>query len=897
MKRNSRTTAPKFVAKIAASPIAQLILVPLLCLCPVSATAQHPNAGPDATNRTLDSGWQFRSLATPKPSQKVDWQSAVVPGVVQTDLLRHKLIPEPFYGDDDTHLQWIGLSDWEYHTTFTPTSHELTQAHQEFHFEGLDTFADIILNGETLLQTDNMFRTWRIPIQGKLHPGPNELRIVFHSPVTKMIPIVKAKAIQLPTVGQVQRVSEENIATDPYVRKSPYHYGWDWGPRYVTEGIWKPAHLETWSGAQILDTHIQQRHVDSASADLDAQLEVESSKLERAIVRVQYRPLDRPSATPILALQMPVSLSAGSNMLSLPFSIRKPKLWFPTGYGAQSRYLFTFTLSTNSGTVLYRELRTGLRSIELRRQSDQWGKSFTFVVNGIPIFAKGAAVIPFDSFPTRVTAARHREILQAAHDSNMNMVRAWGGGYYESDDFYELCDSLGLMVWQDFMFGGAFVPGDEAFQKSVEQEAIDNVTRLRDHPSIVIWCGNNETEYFLGGWNKRQREKNKIPQDDRERVTHDYSMLFDGILKRVILEKATPVPYWASSPSSGYDLPTDANRNGDAHYWDVWHGTAPVSDYLKQTPRFMSEFGFISFPNLETIRSFIPPDQMQFNSPIMEDHQKSEGGNEKVQMYLARDYGEARDFASFVYLSQVQQAEAIKVGAEQLRRSRPRTMGSLFWQLNDCWPTISWSSIDFFGRWKALQFYARRFYAPVLVSPLRHDGKLDIYAVSDLQQPKSLTLNLRLMSVEGNEIARRTQQVELPPLSSHILLTLDEKELLGTHDPRTLFYTMELSESQVSVASNLAFLVPMKQLALTNPNLHAEWLQAPGKLQLRLTASALARNVQVSFGEDAAELSNNFVDVLPGQPLVLNVTSTTSPEVLRSHMKLTSLVDALKSSP
>jgi beta-mannosidase len=418
----------------------------------------------------------------------------------------------------------------------------------------------------------------------------------------------------------------------------------------------------------------------------------------------------------------------------------------------------------------------------LRRAPDDWGKSFEFVVNGIPVFAKGANVIPFDSFPPRVTPERHREILQAARDAHMNMVREWGGGYYESDDFYDICDELGIMVWQEFSFGGDMVPGDLPFQQNVREEAVQQVKRLRDHPSIVIWCGNNEVETGWLHWGERQDFKESISAANRERVWQDYVIMFADILKSVVRQYADPVPYWPSSPSTNFEEPPETFRNGDMHYWGVWHAQAPAQNYLKQYPRFMTEFGFQSFPEMRTIRSFATAEDLDIRSVVMLSHQKNKGGNERILTYMLREYHEPKDFASFVYLSQVQQAEIIKIGAEHFRRQRPRTMGALYWQLNDCWPVASWSSIDYYGRWKALQYYARRFYDDLLISPYIHDDKVDVVVVSDKLQPVSGAVHYRMLDFKGQVLLEQTLPVRIPAQSSASYLLLDVSDLAKKGD-------------------------------------------------------------------------------------------------------------------
>jgi len=658
----------------------------LCCFMPV-----QPVEAAEPSSRNLDSGWQFRAVANVDRTDVKEWHPAQVPGVVQTDLLRSGLISDPFDQDNEFHLQWIGLADWEYQTTFQIDAAALAHDHVDLVFDGLDTFADVYLNEHAILHADNMFRHWRISAKALLQPGPNKLRIVFHSAVEKLLPYVKSLPYVLPSISSHNFGNEEDIATAPYTRKAPYHYGWDWGPRFINAGIWQPIRLEIWDALRIDNFHIHQRNVSTGLADVTAELEIEASQSGTATLTLAH---DEMSGPQISDGNQTLQLNAGINHVSVPLRIAAPKLWYPVGYGAQSRYRFSASIRVGRDVAAHAETKTGLRSVELRRISDQWGKSFEFVVNGISVFAKGADIIPFDSFPNRVTPEIHRKILQAARDAHMNMVREWGGGYYESDDFYDICDELGIMVWQEFMFGGDMVPGDTAFQENVRQEAIDQIKRLRDHPSILLWCGNNEVETGWHHWGDRQEFKESISAEARERVWQDYVILFSDILRSAVAQYADPVPYTPSSPSANFEEAPDNQHNGDMHYWQVWHAQAPASDYKLQFPRFMSEFGFQSFPEMRTIRTFAKPADMDIRSKVMQAHQKNKGGNERILTYMLREYREPKDFASFVYLSQVQQAEIIKIGAEHLRRQRPRTMGSLYWQLNDCWPVASWASID-----------------------------------------------------------------------------------------------------------------------------------------------------------------------------------------------------------
>jgi beta-mannosidase len=850
-----------------------------------------------ATSRALEAKWEFRAISKTDRAELQDWHPAQVPGVVQTDLLKDGLIPDPFYQDNDTKLQWIGLTDWEYRTTFEADAATLGHDHVDLVFEGFDTYADVYVNDQAVLHADNMFRRWRVPVKGILKSGPNNLRVVFHSPIESMIPKVKALPYILPAISTaINTGNEENIATSPYTRKAPYQYGWDWGPRYVTEGIWRPIRVETWDALRIENFHVQQETITKTDAAVNAEFNIEAGRGTPASLEVTYGPL---AGTAFPAVRQSVQLVPGLNRISVPIHIANPKLWYPNGYGAQDRYQFSAVVRTGKDIAANAALKTGLRSIELRREVTKTGKSFAFIVNGIPVFAKGADVIPFDSFPNRVTPEIHRQILEAARDAHMNMVREWGGGYYESDDFYDICDELGILVWQEFMFGGDMVPGGTEFQNSVRQEAIDQVTRLRDHPSIVLWCGNNEIETGWVHWGDRQIFKESVSPADRENVWTDYVVLFHGILAQVVAQYGNPVPYWGSSPSANFENPPDSQTDGDMHYWQVWHALAPIEMYTQQFPRFMSEYGFQSFPEMRTIRTFAKPEDMDIRSATMRDHQKNTGGNERILSYMLRWYPEPKDFASFVYLSQVLQAEAIKVGAEHLRRQMPNTMGSLYWQLNDCWPVASWASIDYYGRWKALQYYARRFYDDVIVSPFRHDGKVDVYVVSDKLQPLNGTIHTRLLDFSGKVLSEKTQDVQIPAQSSAIYFTVDQKELLANADPTKSFLVFDLTVGGQQVSRNLIFFDTMHNLDLPKPvKIETSLDKSNGGYAVTLRSPALARSVFVSFGDLDVKTEDNYFDLLPGEAVTvkLKTPAAVTLDQLKSGIQVISLTDAFPAS-
>ena len=840
----------------------------------------------------LNTGWQFRQrVAVPAAAQTApsavapQWRTATVPGDVHLDLLANHLIPDPFVGDNEARLQWIENADWEYRTTLDATPALLHRDHQELLFDGLDAYAEVYLNGHLLLTADNMFRAWRVDIKPFLKPGANELLVVFPSPIQ-----VAAR------IAATDKYHGQTPAPDKsYLRKAAYEYGWDWGPTFVTSGIWRPVHLQSWDQARIEDLYIRQRDITPSLARVEAQLTVQSAVATHATVQLDYALSGQPHQ-----LQQAVDLVPGENHLTLPVEIANPALWYPNGYGDQALYTFNASILTQGREQDHTTTRTGLRSVVLRRDRDQYGRSFEFVVNGIPIFAKGADVIPFDSFPSRVTTEQYRRILQSAHDANMNMVRNWGGGYYESAEFFQLCDELGIMVWQDFMFGNDWQPGTHDFRQQVAQEAAYQVTRLRNHPSIVLWCGNNETEESLG-WAKNAIAS-RLDTNGHVRIWQDYLLLFNDTLPRVVARLNPETPYWPSSPSGEYedDLPAHAANSqpqatGDAHDWSVWHGRVPFTDYEQHFFRFVSEYGFQSFPEMKTVEAFTTPaDRASIFTPVMLSHQKNNEGNSIIHDYLLRDYAEPRDFPSFLYVSQVLQAEGIKIGAESLRRNRPRAMGSLFWQLNDCWPVASWSSIDYYGRWKALQYYARRFYSPLLVSPHVENGTLAVYVVSDKTQPVAAKLHLRILTFDGTVVLEQTTPVQLPPLSSatYINLPLTEISARAPIALNTVVATADLLVDGHSVSSNLIYLAPTKQIQLPAASIRSQLTPAPGGFDLTLSAPVLARDVYLTLDDSSSGFSDNYLDLLPNQPVTVHIATSLTETALRTSLKITSLVDA-----
>ncbi len=867
-------------------------LVLLAWLVAVPAMAVHV--------QPLAEGWEFRLAPDDAQAQAqpaaTQWRGATVPGFVHTDLLAHGLIPDPYVGAPEAGLQWIGLAQWEYRGRFDVDAATLKRPRAELVFEGLDTFADVHLNGELLLSADNSHRTWRLPVQGKLRAGGNELRVVFHSPIRRLLPQVQAMPHRIAGNYPSPYGDEPKDAmVGNFVRKPGYHFGWDWGPRYVTAGIWREVRLESWERLRVTDMAVHTLVLDADATELKTRVEIESEQEGRA--RIELEVLD-PDGRRVDRLRREVDLRAGLQQVDLRTAIEKPRRWWPVGYGEQARYRFRLRVEQGGRTLATAERRTGLRSVELLRETDaEGGQGFAFVINGVPIFAKGANVIPFDAFPTRVDTAKLRQALQAARDANMNMLRNWGGGYYESDAFYEIADELGLLVWQDFMFGGGMQPGyDPAFRANVVAEARDNVRRLRHHPSIVLWCGNNEEETAWKDWGHRKQLMAADPVF-AEKVWQGYVDLFGRDLRQVVAEEGLGVPYWSSSPSNDLDEKANDSRRGDKHYWDVWGGPSlPVQAYLEETPRFMSEFGLQSWPSLRTIAGFARPEEQGIDASVIRAHQKflAGEGNQRQLLYIEREYGTPRDFADFVYLGQVMQAEGIELAALHHRASRPYTMGSLYWQFNDVWPGASWSSLDYHGRWKPLHHHARRFFAELAAAALRRDGVTRLTLLSDRTREAPVQWRLRVMDFDGRVHREQGGAATLPPLSAHPVAGYADAELLGGADPRRSVAVFDLIEAGETVSRQWVYFDAAKHLHLPRPTIHAELRAAADGYRLRLLSDAVARAVWIDFGEVDATLSDNALSLLPGEPLDIHLRSSAGLDALRAALRVRSLADAIR---
>jgi beta-mannosidase len=826
--------------------------------------------------QTLTGTWQFRQAGTG------EWLSARVPGGVHTDLLAAGRIPDPFVADNEQRVQWVAESDWEYRYSFACSPELLAEEQVWLVCDGLDTLSTIILNGQLLGYTKNMFRGYQWEIRGLLNgqgakdsPQSNELLISFASPVKFG---AKQQAIRpLPGVPQA-------IPGGPYLRKAPCQFGWDWGPQLPPIGIWKDIRLVGYSKARIEDVHLRQEHFND-QVMVSAQVSVQrwSATSLKAVVR-----LAAPDGT-ILESEAPFSSSA-ETVVRMPVS--EPELWWPNGYGDQPLYQVEVSLhldgSADSGPLDQRKYQLGLRTLELRQEEDRWGRSFVFVVNGVPIFAKGSNWIPADSFPTRLTDERLEWLIRSAADTHQNMLRVWGGGFYEDERFYKLCDRYGILIWQDFIFSCSIYPlNDPAFLENVRIEVVENVRRLRHHASLALWCGNNEMEQGWVEWNWKKAEL----QDLKEA----YNRFFHQTLPEWCAAEDPDRSYWPSSPSSGTPfVDPNGQSQGDAHYWDVWHGRKPFTAYRDQFPRFMSEFGFQALPPLETIRTYAQEADWNMTSYIMEQHQKNASGNGLIIAQMTDNFRMPKDFSSMVYLSMVLQSEGIRYGVEHWRRNKERVAGTIYWQLNDCWPVASWSSLDYFGRWKALHYAARRFYAPLMLSIEDHPTRQVLYVTSDLCETWQGEIRWSLETLDGEPLAWGREPVNVAPYASTLVCSLDFSEQLSGGKQRELVLVAELLQGINPVAMQVGTFIPTKHLSLVDPTLIASLRCPDGFLKVDLTAQSLARVVEISLEGAQVVFSDNYFDLPAGRQVTVTcpLPAEWTIDQARQALKIRSIYDS-----
>ena len=788
-----------------------------------------------------------------------EYLPASVPGSVYHDLVTNGRMEDPYFRDNELAALRIMEHDFEYVTTFDVENNVLKREQVLLHFDVIDTVADIYLNGEWLAHVENMHRTWEFPVKERLRNEANELKVVLHSPV-KFIREANEKD---PILGCV-----DAMKGFPHLRKAHCMFGWDWGPRLPDAGIWRDVLLIGFDRARLDSVYITQKHADGrVTLYMDVDVERLGEEHLRRFGRDDARLEGLSCAVTLTDPQGRKTVYGQENMLA-GIEVEKPQLWWPNGYGEQPLYEVEVTLQNDGDVLDVWKRRIGLRTMTMHIEKDAYGEQFCHEVNGIKIFAMGADYIPEDNILPYVTKERTYDLLLQAKNAHYNCIRVWGGGNYPYDAFWDACDELGLVVWQDFMFACAVYNLTAEFEENITAEFVDNIKRIRHHASLGLWCGNNEMEMFVlqgEGWINRPSQKS------------DYVKMYEYILPKVLKEYDPNTFYWPASPSSGgaFDAPNDENR-GDVHYWDVWHGNKPITEYRKFYFRYVSEFGFQSFPSLKTCETFTLPEDRNIFSYVMEKHQRNSSANGKIMNYMEQTFLYPGSFDTTLYASQLLQAEAIRYGVEHFRRNRGRCMGTVVWQLNDCWPVASWSSIDYCGRWKALHYYEKRCFAPVLLScaeegiltqdtnpnaePYEVKKSIRLNVANETLEEIRVTVRWALRDTFANILRSGETELTVPALSSAWL----PKEEMADADLYGNYVSYACLKNGSVVSEGTVLFTAPKQFRFADPKLS---VHAEGDT-LVVTAEAYARSVEIINEADDTLLEDNYFDMNAGEKRV-----------------------------
>ncbi|ELZ23194.1 glycoside hydrolase family 2 sugar binding protein [Halosimplex carlsbadense 2-9-1] len=816
--------------------------------------------------RSLGGEWQFRR-------EGGEWRTGTVPGGVYTDLLNADAIPDPFVEDNELDVQWVGKSDWTYRRTVDIDERLLDHDRVRLQCDGLDTVATVSVNGREVGESVNMHVGHEFDVSDALVPGENEITVAFRSPVE----YGQERAAEYPYEVPCIRYPVDQPGR-PFIRKAQCHYGWDWGPCLPTMGIYRDISLVAYSEPRVRYTKTEQDH-DGDGIDLTVRAGVDAPSAGTYELRVDVADTVVTESVDLDAGEQTVELTVGIDEESV-------ELWWPNGYGDQPLYDLDVTVGDGDGRDHHTHSdRVGFREVDLVVEPDDVGTSFYFEVNGEPVYAKGANTIPTAPLYGEVTDERYEHLIRSAADANMNMLRVWGGGYYEEEAFYDLCDEYGLLVWQDFMFSCSLHPANDDFLDTVEAEVRYQVRRLANHPSIAVWCANNENEEAAQNW--------FVEHDHHEDHLDDYAALYEETVGPACREEDPSRTYWPGSPSSGPDeLEPYVFEKGDIHYWDVWHQGQPFEDYLTTEPRFVSEFGYQSFPSTDSLGTVLDESDFNPTSPMMEHHQRNPGGNTTILRRMADYFRFPFDFSDFVYLSQLLQAEAMSTAIEHWRRRKPTTMGALYWQLNDLWPVASWSSVEYDGKWKAQQYAARRQFAPVLLSfhpsfegrdgvdnAQAEDAEgvdwgdvtaQTLWVTSDETESLSGQVSLEVATFDGEVVHEGTVAVDIAPHESAELATVGREDLPEGVDPtevmvRAAFEGEESSGETPDSYPATAFFVDYKRLDLPEADLEVEIDGA----DVTVAAETAALFVELDPGTMAGAFSDNFVHLAPGEERTL----------------------------
>ncbi|MFH1194809.1 MAG: glycoside hydrolase family 2 protein [bacterium] len=825
----------------------------------------------------LNSGWFF------KQADLETWNKAWVPGCVHTDLMNNNIIDDPFFGTNEKELQWVGEKNWEYQTTFDIDEKILNRKNIRLYFKGLDTYAEVYLNGTKILSADNMFREWKVDCKYLLKTKWNVLQIHFKNVFDENLPKWEKAPYRLLAFPNNDQ-ADTMIAM--YSRKAQYHYGWDWGPRLITCGIWRPVIIEAWDEVKIKSTQVVQKEVSKEMANIICNLEIRSDDDQNSEVNLKIDGKE--------SVTKAVSLKKGLNKIRFDLQIDKPNLWWTNGLGTQYLYDFSFRVKSDNGSIDSKSEKIGIRSLEIVRDKDSAGTSLFVKLNGVPVFMKGANYIPQDNFQNRVTHEQYEYMIKSAVDANMNMLRVWGGGIYQDDVFYEMCDKYGILIWHDMMFACAMYPSDENFFESVREELKDNVSRMRNHCSIALYCGNNENQagWYQWGW--------KPSYNEQVQQQYEQSMLclYENLIPNAIAEVDPTRYYQASSPIAGWG--NYGYADGDIHYWGVWHGKEPFEKYNDNIARFVSEYGFQSYPKMSTIEKFTQPSDRELHSEVMLSHQRcmaddrrdKEYGNRLIKTYMDEMYNEPKDFESYIYVSQLVQAEGMKIAVEAHRRNMPFCMGSLYWQIDDCWPVASWSSIDYYGNWKALHYFAKKAYEQVHIAPRIEDDEIKFYITSDFLEAVNLEMSIYLCDFSGNQLYRKIDRIDIKANSSGVYFSIRKNDLLKGCDDNKVMLLAELRSEDRLMSQNYFYFVPQKKLILEKPEIKFNTTQTEDGYKIELSTDKLAKNVYLILKDAEGFFSDNFFDLVPGEFKAVDLKTKSKIENLAGKIKIISLVDS-----
>ncbi|MHB8131278.1 MAG: beta-mannosidase [Mobilitalea sp.] len=780
-------------------------------------------------HQTLNGNWKMREVSASH------WMEVQIPGSVMSALLTNDRLGDPFWRENEYEARELFRKDYEFHREFAISKELFEKDKIELHCYGLDTLAELYINDILLAKTNNMHRTWILDCKSLLTIGENQIKVVFRAPITYVENYVPAEN------KKIDYIANGAMKGNQYLRKAHCMFGWDWGAQIPDAGIWRDIELIAYTDGKIEEVDIiQHHHKVAVELEINTVLVVPSSEE----ISLEYT-LTAPDGLSSIYHKIAEN---GTNDYSI--TVEQPELWWPNGYGEQPLYHLTVTMKKSNQISDQKEYTLGLRTLTISQDKDQWGSEFAFKVNGYKIFAKGADYIPEDTVYSNITTERIEYLIDSCVRANYNCLRVWGGGYYPSDAFFELCDQYGIIVWQDLMYACNVYDMTKEFEENIIEETKDNVRRIRHHASLGVWCGNNEIESAWHHWPDFQ------PHSAQLRA--DYIKQFEYVLPRAVEEVDDKTFFWPSSPSSGgcFDNPDDENR-GDTHYWAVWHGQLPFEDYRNHFFRFCSEFGFQSFPSIKTVNSFTEVGDRNIFSKVMESHQKNGAANGKIIYYLSENFLYPKEFTDLLYVTQILQGIAIKYGVEHWRRNRGHCMGALYWQLNDSWPVASWASIDYFGRWKALHYMAKNFYAPIAGTLTRTEKVVETHIQNEKLMNKVCKVEITLKTMDYTVLHQDNYELTVSALTAVKIAERDYSDLIAGKEDK-VFVEAVFTDEDGYQSTEVEIFVPFKHLSLEQPNITFDIVEEKDRYLISLSAERLACFVELDFADSDAIFSDNY---------------------------------------